>query len=343
MRRFIAAMLAALASACANGDIGGQESELAAATPRSLTVMTQNMYVGADVDPIFTAAPEEVPFLVAEAVATFEATNIYERAAAMAREIHSKHADLVALQEVSRIQIFNPDSPADFDFLPILLDALALYPDGYRVVGLVENTVADAPMITPSYDIVPVRLTDSDAILARGDVATTTIAERNYTFYLPLPIGIIVKRGYVVVDAVVDGSTYRFVGTHLEDQLLEAQLAQADELIQVLALAPEPVIVAGDFNSPAPLGDSYRMMLAAGYSDAWLQSKPEAAGLTCCQAGDLTNPVSNLDSRIDFVFTRGLDGARVKARTVGDTEEEKTPSGLWPSDHAGLVATFRRK
>jgi hypothetical protein len=29
------------------------------------------------------------------------------------------------------------------------------------------------------------------------------------------------------------------------------------------------------------------------------------------------------------------------ARVVGDQPGDRTPGGLWPSDHAGLVATLR--
>ena len=60
-------------------------------------------------------------------------------------------------------------------------------------------------------------------------------------------------------------------------------------------------------------------------------------GYTCCQAGDLTNPVSQLYERIDIVFTRNIALVTGQSILIGDTPAERTPSGLWPSDHAGVV------
>lgn len=315
----------------------GQQQFVFAGTPHSLTVMTQNMYVGANIEPIFTAAPEDVPLLVAQTLAAFQATNISERAAAIAGEIHAGHADLVSLQEV--YAIVTPDWSVDF--LTILLSALAAYPDGYYVAGKVTDTIALAPMITPSYDIVWISVIDSDVILARGGVKISNIVEQRYQLYLPLPSGINVFRGYISLDAVVHGDTYRFIDTHLESAVDLVRQGQAFELIQTFIPMSGPVIIAGDFNSAAPDGDAYAMMLAAGYRDAWLAGKSHGTGFTCCQQADLLQS-SSLNSRVDFIFTRGLD-ARVKARTVGDTDGERTTSGLWPSDHAGVVVTFHWK
>ena len=51
----------------------------------------------------------------------------------------------------------------------------------------------------------------------------------------------------------------------------------------------------------------------------------------------LDNPVSKLDERIDYVFVRDADVR--ECRVVGDQPEDRTrPGGIWPSDHAGVVA-----
>jgi hypothetical protein len=54
----------------------------------------------------------------------------------------------------------------------------------------------------------------------------------------------------------------------------------------------------------------------------------------------LLNPVSELDRRIDPVLYRGGFTVR-EAAVVGDQVENRTPSGFWPSDHAGVVATLK--
>jgi hypothetical protein len=41
----------------------------------------------------------------------------------------------------------------------------------------------------------------------------------------------------------------------------------------------------------------------------------------------------------DLVFVKGLSVADTKL--VGDQSADKSPSGLWPSDHAGIVAMLR--
>lgn len=91
-------------------------------------------------------------------------------------------------------------------------------------------------------------------------------------------------------------------------------------------------------------------MLEAGFSDAWERTgRGVAACFTCCQEKDLRNAVSALDERIDFVLVRDARAPRgadlpgaVALELVGEEDADRTAvSGLWPSDHAGLVATLR--
>ena len=100
-----------------------------------------------------------------------------------------------------------------------------------------------------------------------------------------------------------------------------------------------PLIFVGDFNSPADgSGVTYNALMAAGFSDAWALAG-NGAGLSCCQADDLLNAMSLLNSRVDFILFRGGLTA-LEAHIVGDEPEDQTPSGLWPSDHAGFSAAL---
>jgi len=50
-----------------------------------------------------------------------------------------------------------------------------------------------------------------------------------------------------------------------------------------------------------------------------------------------------MNERIDYIFYRSDvtalgDKTEIEIETVGDEEEDKTPSDLWPSDHAGVTA-----
>ena len=51
-------------------------------------------------------------------------------------------------------------------------------------------------------------------------------------------------------------------------------------------------------------------------------------------------PSSDLSVRIDYVLGRGPIAAQ-NLYLVGATPSARTPSGLWPSDHAGVVATLK--
>jgi hypothetical protein len=94
--------------------------------------------------------------------------------------------------------------------------------------------------------------------------------------------------------------------------------------------------------------DSYGKFTDAGFTDLWTRAQPGAAGPTCCQDNDLLNPVSILDRRFDLVFYRnsaapgegGIAG-NVVAERLGADPSEKTPSDLWPSDHAGVSALVK--
>ena len=92
---------------------------------------------------------------------------------------------------------------------------------------------------------------------------------------------------------------------------------------------------------PNPYYKVYQALIAGGLTDAWNKDDP---GFTYGQDPDLLNPDSKLSFRIDLVLYRGgsrwdFDVGNIEL--VGDKQADKTPSGLWPSDHAGVVATLR--
>ena len=79
--------------------------------------------------------------------------------------------------------------------------------------------------------------------------------------------------------------------------------------------------------------------MPAGFVDAWVAAGHPSLGekaATCGQRGDLANVESTLRDRIDYVWARGAHV--VSATRIGACPEERTADGLWPSDHAGVVA-----
>ena len=321
-----------------------------------VVVMTQNVYYGFDVGPILGSQnPEEIPVLAAQAVQQLIASNFPERAEAMAAEIDRKRPQLIGLQEVALFRVQSPGdavvggtTPAEtvlFDYLEILLSALAARGLDYKVAGKIQNVDVELPMIVNPDPLAfdDVRMTDFDVILARGDVAISNVTAGNFQAKLPLDnLGIEVPRGYVVVEADLGGNRIvHFANAHLEDTpFLSVQLAQAQELAAILSGRSSPVILVGDFNSPATSGDTYQFLLSQGYGDVWTTSpfREPGEGLTWGHAADLLNPTVQFTQRLDLVFTSDTRTLPALQTWIwGDDLSERTASGLWPSDHAGVT------
>ena len=334
---------------------------------RAVTVMTRNLYFGADLAPAIAA--QTVPELIAAATHIFgvvQASDIPARLDAIAAEIAAARPDLVGLQEVAlwRSQ-FPPDfaptpnaTTVEFDFLQLLLDALAARGAAYEVVAVHVTNDLEAPALAP---LAPggvccreIRFTDREVMLARArrapndPLVLSNLQDGTFAAQavFPLPGGVLYRerRGWLAADVEVRGARFRFVTTHLlpEGPGDFIQVLQGDELVSGPAATTEPVVVVCDCNSRADgTGTAtYADLLGAGLADAWLEREPHLAGLTCCQAEDLRNPESLFDQRIDLVLVRGRAHVR-QIETVGGEPTDRTPSGLWPSDHAGVVATVQ--
>jgi endonuclease/exonuclease/phosphatase family metal-dependent hydrolase len=331
--------------------------------PGRVGVMTLNMYIGADLGPLRAVEnPKVLPDVVAGVWEQFLATNVTERVKAMAGLIRTLRPDLIGLQEATLIRT----DPSDFsshpqpnaehvayDFVALLLNALEQSRLSYRAVAQSQNFDIEVPRANANrLEETDVRITDSDVILARGDVEVDprSVTGRNYTAHLQFGL-VPVLRGFVAVDATVGGTTYRFATTHLESGTFppppeeNIRVEQVNELIVALdeleKKKPLPLIVVGDFNADAPGGDAYVPMLNAEYEDLWTERVgAPAQGFTCCQDSTLLNQKSLLDERIDLIFARDIALQRVVARTGLDKPGQKTASGLWPSDHAAVFASL---
>jgi hypothetical protein len=337
---------------------------------RPVKVMTQNLYIGADINRVLEAESlEALPEVVADTFAIILDTNFPERAEALADQVARFRPHVIGLQEAIVILRQSPGDfflgnprPAqdpEFDYLTILLNALAARGLNYTVAAFVVNADIEVPMHVESGPDDDIRAIDHDVILVRSDIApslSNPIA-RNYAVNLDVELEggatIQLTRGFAAVDAEIDGTTYRVVTTHLEERLEEVglgleqiQAAQASELIAALDTATLPVVLLGDLNSspidrPTPFGvvPPYQLFTSAGYTDMW-QSSPfggHKPGLT-----------STFDRRIDHILVRyGVKFLPVQAVgpniafVTGERPQDKTPSGLWLSDHAGVFARMR--
>ena len=315
---------------------------------RAVRIMTWNVDEGTDFQELIGArSPAEFVAAVTTIYQNILATKPAERAAAMAREIARRRPDVVGLQEASILRTGTPATAVQADLLQLLLNELAKLGQRYAVVAIVPGLDATAPS-TLGFNV---RLTTQDAIIARTDSGLLTIHVQVHQFAtlltVPTAIGpITIPRGWAALDAIIRGQPLRFVTTHLDPNSPPVQLAQAKELVQAAGDTLLPVVFAADFNATAddksdPTFATYQAIIDEGFRDAWKLEHPHEPGFTCCQASNLLNAKSTLNHRSDLILFRGaIDVDDVEL--VGDKQADRTPSGLWPSDHAGVVATLQR-
>jgi hypothetical protein len=223
-------------------------------------------------------------------------------------------------------------------FLPMLSDALAARGLHYVVAARVTNTV-DAPF--PGLTVV-----DDEALLIDADRVTgvSNVVERAFAANIgPVAPGIVLRRGWVRIDAVIEGTPITVASTHLEPFAPAGLRAlQAQELVASVAGASRAILL-GDFND-VPGSPMHAVTTGAGFVDVWGALNAGDAGFTCCHLADLSNATPTLRQRIDYVFERGMgDPLKGKVTLVGERSKDRVPGPLypiWPSDHAGVVAKF---
>jgi endonuclease/exonuclease/phosphatase family metal-dependent hydrolase len=321
-------------------------------------VMSQNLYVGADVDLVIRALGtpdpnDDFPALLF-AIETVGKTAFPARVEAIADAIMRERPHAVGLQEVSELNIdlrpLGVPVLVNQDFLALVQDALARRGLNYVVAGSSNN-------INVSLVGGLVRLVDHDVLLVDASrVHVNAASGQAFAVNLgPVAPGVSLIRGWVWARTTVAGlGDYTFATAHLEANLAGApaglveaiRAAQVGEMVATLA-SSERVVLIGDLNDRrgSPM---YTVLTDAGYTDTWAALRPGAAGPTCCHAADLADAVANLDQRIDYVFTRGLargDGKLFgQIDRFGDTPSDRLAGPaypIWPSDHTGLQAALR--
>jgi len=299
-----------------------------------LRVATYNLYLGADLSLLFDVGD---PALLLRRVATLReqlaATDFPQRALAIAAIIASEQPHLVGLQEVARWVLRAPNGAETVvaDFLPTLLAALDTAGTPYDVRGAAAGFGGGMVLPDGSW----IGLAGDNACLVRRDVTVTGERtgryEREFRIDTGTGMAFPIGRSWGVVEATVGGSPVVVAHTHTEAWDAPVRDAQRDELLARLEDEQRPVVLLGDLNAtPREVG------VPAPYVDAWTAAGGDPhGGWTCGQDGDLRNEESGLRERIDYVFVRGAEvtGCRV----VGDRPEDRV-GGLWPSDHAAVVA-----
>lgn len=334
---------------------------VAARTPR-VTVLTQNVYFGFDLSPLLVAdSLRGFRRIVGGFVDDLDPAVYRARADAIAAAVVAADADVVALQEAT---LFRVQRPSDYtsrgataatevavDLLTEVEAALDRRGLAYERAAVTRTSDAELPGVTADGSV-DLRITDRNALLVRQGIDV----DRRVTSRFDTSVGVQIpettqtvalRRGYARADLSMDGVRFTAVSTHLESVSSFLRYLQAAELLDDLPRR-RPVVLAGDLNSGPGTDSAAYDLLTESFTDPFVRLRYQG-GRTCCQSASLRNDRSNLDRRIDAVLRRGRLRAtavdrvnhrrtdRVTVRRDGDDDSVS----LWPSDHAGVVATFR--
>jgi len=325
----------------------------------TLKVMTYNVDVGTDYAGMLDHDLNNFLQGATNMVLAIRASDPPSRAQAVARKIAATIPHLVSLQEVATLSIgpTKDNLTMEFDYLQLLLQALSDHGAQYVAVASMKTWDAIVPTTTGfargTWSVVVLARADLDpADFAfsggRGGTFTTAFVPHLYaldghpdlcpvslktdgTCRMPWP------RGWAYVDVLYRDKVFRIIGAHLDSASPLLEIPQGLELLNGPANAPLPVIVAADLNSDCSNANdpTYATCVSfgnAGFIDAWAAANPSAVGYTKYL------PVKN--QRSDYVMAKGRFKAQ-GAAIVGDQAADKTASGLWPSDHAGVVARLQ--
>src|SRR3954454_12433443 len=174
-----------------------------------VTVMTRNLFLGADLIPLAVSKPgAEFEHAAGDVLRQVTGSEPNERMTLIAREIAKAKPDLVGLQEVTLWRTGPKGDPAPatdvrVDYLATLKRELAAAGAGYRVVADQRTLNLEG-----STDMgVDVRFTDGNVILARKGVKVSHVRSSDFEHQLVIPTqavgNVSVNRSFNQLDATV--------------------------------------------------------------------------------------------------------------------------------------------
>jgi len=242
----------------------------------TVTVMSRNIYLGADVSVALALIPD-MPSAAQFMWEQVAATDFDSRVDSLAAELVQNRPDVVGIQEATQWMCrpsWFGSSTVVYDFLQQLLDAAeqagtpyviaeqggsqAMNP-GYSIPPIPGlTTVSDPETFQPIFgaDEVACGFTIGDAILVRADLADSISAVGTGDYeakYVVAPVIFEVPRGYSWADLQLPQGPVRIVTTHLESAWVPGaappSTLQAKELIDTTKNWSMPLVVLGDFNA----------------------------------------------------------------------------------------------
>jgi endonuclease/exonuclease/phosphatase family metal-dependent hydrolase len=352
---------------------------VAEARPADLTVMTRNLYLGADLGPGMNAKDfQGLTDGAGQILNQVDANKFPTRAKGLAKEILSSKPDLVGLQEASlwrtepcdKFPLPPAATTVRYDYIQLLLENLKKQ---YRLVvqkpefdfevwANTDGNEQTAGPNCPNGSEINGRLTMRDAILARKGSGVKLGKVQSGTFDMlrrvkPAGVNIDITRGWTSVDATKAGHKFRFVNSHLEafdnsqlnDTNKDTQVgngeireAQAKELVAPggPATGKLPVILVGDLNSDVKTEVKKGDALAyRALLDARFVERSTSKN-GCCLNADVLNGGNTKD--FDHRVDHVMTNSPKKITLVRSAlTGTKKSNGFWDSDHQGLVSTLK--
>lgn len=330
-----------------------------------IRIYSQNVYPGFNIDTVSAALERAIEsndpsiFFTALTIgmAVFDSTDWRERAARMVLEIERQDPDVVSLNEMITLDRQGFGLLYAYHILPIdfadgKTDFLGVFEQELAKRGLHYKLVDSLPLTNALVDLsgqlglpdltVYARYQDRDALFVRQDVGVANVTADTFTVAFQQVVTQL--RGWIGADLTARGKTWHFVETH-PDPAWVGSPTHIQELLASVASVTLPVIIAGDLNLE-PSATEHAQLLNAGFVDLWTSRLGPAPtdnpnGFTCCESDALRNPTPTLVKRIDYVMARPAGGYRVgpvRFSIFGDDLSDRTATGMWPSDHAGLLA-----
>lgn len=279
------ATVVAIAAVALLGPLLTLPADEAGAGAGDVTVMTQNLYLGADVAVALDLLPD-IPAAAQFLWSQVTATDFTARSVALAKQAAEAAPAVIGLQEATKWVCTVDAATAPkvvYDFTAQYLKAMAAighpyvlasaggteaFSPGYAIDPIVGLTVVrDPATFQPLFgtDSASCGFRIADALLVRQDLAAsvTEVGISTFDDVLDVIPGLIsVKRGYAFADLTIGGASVRFVTTHLESTwtagVVPNSVKQARELVAELGAYTGPLVVMGDFNAdprdPRPAG-----------------------------------------------------------------------------------------
>ncbi len=238
-----------------------------------ITVMTRNIYLGADVGKALALIPD-LPAAAQYMWDQMRKTDFESRSKLLAGEINQYKPDVIGIQEATiwRCQK-NLWSKATtiYDFVEILLKQLSgeyevaelngatAYNPGFSISPIPYLTKVIDPEVFQrifSQDSAFCGFETGDTLLVKKQLQSEVINLGNSEYeasYSIVPTLMTIYRGYTWADIKINGTPTRFITTHLEsiwdENKIPNSARQAGQLISDTSNTKMPLIVMGDFNS----------------------------------------------------------------------------------------------